>query len=132
MNNKDDSKAFIEWRKTRNISGYDAEDIWHSAIEYARETAPKPESFAGGLSDKELEDLRDDYADMKCGEEVVSACNELIKRRKLTVPVAVVEAAKWLLTFREGELPVRGWLRDNDMSRKALDDLARATAQEII
>lgn len=34
--------------------------------------------------------------------------------------------ARDVLSHREGELPRRGWLRDNDKSRKALDNLAQA------
>lgn len=42
---------------------------------------------------------------------------------------AVRDAARKLLAWRVGELPHRGWLRDNDLSRAALDELAATLAQ---
>lgn len=46
----------------------------------------------------------------------------------------LLEAAQELLSHRVGDLPIRGWLRDNDASRAALAKLAaaltRALAQE--
>lgn len=38
----------------------------------------------------------------------------------------VREAAIELLKHRKGELPIEGWLRDNDRSRKVLDNLAKS------
>lgn len=43
-------------------------------------------------------------------------------------PVSVMDAAVALLSHRNGELPLRGWLHDNDQSRQAIDTLAKAVA----
>ena len=39
------------------------------------------------------------------------------------------DAVKELLTHREGRLPTRGWLRDNDKSRAALGKLAELVGE---
>ena len=45
------------------------------------------------------------------------------------------EAAQKVISHVEGDLPIKGWLRDNDASRKALGDLraclAASTGQEV-
>jgi len=41
----------------------------------------------------------------------------------------LLAAAAEILTHRDGDLPTRGWLRDNDRSRKALGQLAEAIAR---
>lgn len=43
--------------------------------------------------------------------------------------IALQEAVKELLEHREGRLPYRGWLRDNDNSRAVLGKLAELVGE---
>jgi hypothetical protein len=43
----------------------------------------------------------------------------------------LIAAAEAVLAFRVGGLPNRGWLADNDLSRKALSDLALVVAKTL-
>lgn len=40
--------------------------------------------------------------------------------------IALIDAAKAVVDFIDGDLPTRGWLRDNDASRTALSNLRKA------
>lgn len=61
---------------------------------------------------------------------VASAAAEALASHALASRIegarAIAKAAEDVLGYREGELPERGWLRDNDGSRRALDNLATA------